>query len=395
MFSAKSYHTLNRCQFSGRLVYPIRSSPPRIANFATMAYPRLIINKKYKSRQIHQKSTPKENLKMTLPESQKAVVITKHGDGYEVIKYTDIETPKITDPNEIIIHNKYAGINFIESYFRKGIYPVASFPYILGREASGFVAEVGSEVKHFSVGDKVAYLSGSTFAQYTKVSSKSNIAKLGDKDDLKVYGSTLIQALTAIAFVEESHKVQSGEFLLVWAAAGGVGSVLTQVASTKGARVIALASSTEKLNIAKSLGAEFVINYKTENVVEKVKEITSGKGVAAVYDSVGKDTFEISFETLARKGTFVSYGNSSGQVPPFAISRLVTKNAKILRPTVGNYLVEREEWDYYFNILKTLIDGKKLVLDISKTYELADYAEATKALEGGQTTGKLTLSIPE
>ena len=247
-----------------------------------------------------------------LPETQKVVLHRENGD-YDVIEYSDFPTPKIESSHDIIVKNSYAGVNFIEAYFRKGIYK-ASLPYVFGREASGEVVAVGDEVSTLKVGDKIAYLSPNTFAQYTKITDDNyKYIKLPDNasdEELKIYGSLFLQGLTALTFVNEAYKVQKDDYILVWAAAGGVGKILVQLISQLGAHVIAVASTPEKLKIAQDLGAEFLINSTSDDIVEKVKEITNGEGVAASFDSVGKDTFEISLNSIKRKGTFVSYGNA-------------------------------------------------------------------------------------
>jgi len=221
------------------------------------------------------------------------------------------------------------------------------------------------------------------------------LSKDANDEEFQLYGGILLQALTALTFITESHEVKKGEYILVWAAAGGVGTILVQLAAQRGAHVIALASTAEKLNKAKELGAEYVINYKTEDVVERVKEITGGKGVAATFDSVGKVTFETSLEALARKGTFVSYGNASGLVTPFAVSRLSPKNVSFLRPLLNGYIATQEEWDHYTKILIDDLKSGNLKFEITKVYPLEEYAQATKDLESGTTTGKLLIKIPQ
>lgn len=336
--------------------------------------------------------------KSELPSTQKVVLFEENSDSLDVIKFTDFDTPKITSPNEVIIKNKFAGVNFIDSYFRKGVYP-SQKPHIFGREAVGVVAAIGDKVTKFSVGDKVAYLSGSTFAQYTKLTdSYVQILKLDPStsdESLKFYAAALLQGLTALTFVHEAYNVQKDDYVLVWAAAGGVGKILTQLISKRGAHVIAIASTEEKLAVAKNYGAEYLINHLTEDITEKVKDITNGKGVNASFDSVGKDSAEITLASLARKGTFVSYGNSSGVVPPLSINRLSPKNLTVLRPQLMGYVTTNEEWEHYVRLLLKLIDSGDLKIDILKTYPLSEYKQATSDLEGRKTTGKLVLEVPQ
>lgn len=335
-------------------------------------------------------------MSIELPETQKVVLIDGISEGYDVIKYTDFATPKIESSNEIIIKNSYAGVNFIEAYFRKGYYPI-NLPAVLGREASGHVVAVGSDVTRFKVGDKVAYTSAQTFASYTKINeSHLTISKIPDTtpdEELKLFGSFLIQTLTAYTFIEEPYSPTPDDYVLVWAAAGGVGSILTQILNNNGVKVIALASTTEKLDLAKKLGASYTINYKTENVVERVKQITNGKGVKVSYDSVGQATWQTSIDSLQVGGILLSYGNSSGKVPPISIYTLTPKNICVLRPNCGNYITSSEKWDYYFN--KILSDYKLESVKYSQpvVHELKDYAEVAKVLESGVTTGKSVLKI--
>ncbi|KAI5965302.1 ZTA1 [Candida pseudojiufengensis] len=334
-----------------------------------------------------------------LPSTQSAVYINEIGE-FDKIKFdSSIPVPKIESSNDIIIKNYYAGINFIEAYFRKGIYPINKFPYVFGREASGEVVAVGNEVSNLKIGDKIAYLSPGTFAQYTKITTNDykyiKLPSNSTDEDLKIFGSLFLQGLTALTFINEAYKVKPNDYVLVWAAAGGVGKILTQLISQIGANVIAIASTDEKLKLAKDYGAKYLINSTTDNIEEKVKEITNGKGVDATFDSVGKDTFEISLNSLKRKGAFVSYGNSSGPVTPFPLSKLTPKNIILLRPSLNGYIATPEEWEHYSQELLKLYESKKLKFDTFKTYDLKDYVDATKDLEGRKTHGKLTLKIPQ
>lgn len=335
---------------------------------------------------------------MSLPETQKVVLFDAISETWETIKYVDYPTPQIESDQDVIIKNQYAGINFIETYFRKGIYPT-EVPAIFGREASGVVVAIGDKVTRFKVGDKVAYISPKTFAQYTKINeSQPQVIKLLDstsEEHLKIYGSILIQGLTARTFIDEAFKVEPGHFVLIWAAAGGVGQILVQLVKQRGAHPIAIASTKEKLDIAHSLGAEYLINSTSDDILDKVHEITNGQGVDVSFDSVGKDSFEISLSAIKRKGSLISYGNSSGPVPPFPIARLSAKNIKIARPTLFNYITTRDEFEHYSQDLINLVESNKLKFDITKTYDLKDYSQATQDLESRKTTGKLSLKIPQ
>lgn len=332
---------------------------------------------------------------MSLPETQKTVYLTGNSDTFEVIKYGDNPTPVIESPTDIIIKNYYTGVNFIEQYFRKGYYP-CEFPYIMGREASGKVVAVGSAVKDYVVGDNVAYLGASCFAEYCKLDEGyPRMVKMNadaTDNDFKQYASILISGLTAYTFAEEAYEAKKGDFVLVWAAAGGVGKILTQILSHRGVNVIALASSNEKLQLAKDLGAKFVIDYKNEDVVTKVKEITDGEGVRASYDSVGKATWNTSLSCLGTGGTLVSYGNSSGKVEPISIYSLVN-NTKATRPSLYGFVATRKRFNYYFD--KIMNDLKSGVLTNSdpQVFDLKDYIKVAQLLESGKTTGKFILKV--
>lgn len=332
-----------------------------------------------------------------IPSVQKVVLIRETG-GPEVIRYEeDFPVPKISE-NELLIKNSYAGVNFIEAYFRKGIYP-SEKPYVLGREAVGTVVAKGEKSgDKFEIGDKVAYLSPGTFAQYTKYPSNGKIIKLPQdisKEKLITTAASLVQGLTALTFIDEAYSVKKGDYILVYAAAGGVGLILDQLLKKRGARTIAVASTDEKLQLAKEYGAEFLINSSKEDIVERVNEITNGQGVEAAFDSVGKDTFETTLQALKRKGTFVSYGNASGPVPPVPLNKLVPKNIKLVRPQVFGYITADDEWEHYSSELVRLIDSGELKIKVFKVYPLKDYRQTTEELEGRKTTGKLVLEIPE
>ncbi|KAI5950527.1 hypothetical protein CANMA_005187 [Candida margitis] len=335
----------------------------------------------------------------SIPKTQKVVLFNDTGDFDKIEYVTDFPTPTIESDHDIVVKNAYAGINFIEAYFRKGIYPITAKPYVFGREASGEVVAIGSKVTNLQVGDKIAYLSSSTFAQYTKITDQEfkyvKLPASASDKDLEVYGSFFLQGLTALTFIHEAYNVTKGDYVLVWAAAGGVGKILVQLISHLGAHVIAIASTEEKLQLAKSYGAEYLIDANSDDIDQKVDKITNGAGVAASFDSVGKDTFYTSLNSLARKGTFVSYGNSSGPVTPFPLALLSPKNIKLLRPQLGAYIATKQEWDHYSALLLDLYQSGKLKFDIYKVYDLKDYKQAAQDLEGRKTHGKLTLKIPQ
>lgn len=194
-----------------------------------------------------------------------------------------------------------------------------------------------------------------------------------------------------MTLVREAHRVEKGDWVLVHAAAGGTGLWLVQLLKAIGANTIGTASTPEKVDLALKAGATHVINYSHEDVKQKVSELTGGKGVIAVFDGVGKSTFDLSLEVVARKGTLVSFGNASGPVPPLTIARLSAKNARLLRPTLFNYVATREELEYYTNELFGFITGGKINVHIHEVYPLSEVARAHGDLEGRKSTGKLLL----
>ncbi|KAL8867173.1 MAG: hypothetical protein Q9174_005829, partial [Haloplaca sp. 1 TL-2023] len=312
-----------------------------------------------------------------VPKSMKAVEIDQTG-GVEVLQYKNVPVPA-PKGNEVLIKNEFIGVNYIDTYFRTGLYPNPK-PMILGREGSGSVASLGSDVPSslgFSVGDKVVYMGTSAYADFTACPA-DKVLKIPTGISTENACASILQGLTALTLVEEAYKVQSGDWVLVLAATGGVGGWLCQILRAKGAKTIGTVGSEEKVQIAKDQGADVVVIDRPGqgDVLKTVKEHTNDGGVAAVFDGVGKDTFERSLECVARKGTVASFGNASGAVPPFLISKLSAKNSKVLRPTLFNYIYTREEFEHYSNRLWEMMTEKKFNVRIHKTYELKDIATA-------------------
>jgi NADPH:quinone reductase len=264
------------------------------------------------------------------------------------------------------------------SYFRTGLYKTP-FPYRMGRESSGTILSLGpgspSQYYGLKVGDRVVSLSNETYSQYSAVPALTTV-KMPDEISFENGCAALLQGLTALTMIRESYEVKQGDWILVHAAAGGVGLWLCQLLKAVGAGTIATASTTEKLELAKQYGAEILINYAEDDVHAKVMEVTGGKGVPAVFDGVGKSTFELSLSCLARRGMFVSFGNASGPVPPFSIARLGDKNLKICRPRMGSYLETREEIDGYITELFKFMTDHKLDVRIHEIYPLSESARA-------------------
>ncbi|PSK53083.1 hypothetical protein B9Z65_3283 [Elsinoe australis] len=328
----------------------------------------------------------------SVPSTMKGVIINKTG-GTEVLEWkTDLPVPSPKE-GQVLVRNSFMGINYIDTYFRTGLYPAPSFPYMLGREASGTVVAVPSNTAHgIKEGDKVVYLSEATYAEYTAAPA-AKVVKIPDGIEENVAAAALLQGLTALTLIKEAHEVKKGDWVLVHAAAGGVGLWLCQLLKSVGAKTIATASTEEKRKLAKDNGADVLVGYGEDEVKQAVKENTDGQGVVAVFDGVGKSTFDLSLDVLARKGTLASFGNASGAVPPFAIARLSAKNAKVARPTLFNYIATREEFETYTAQLWDFIIKDKLNVRIHETYPLQEVARAHTDIEGRVTTGKLLLKI--
>ncbi|TVY84630.1 putative quinone oxidoreductase [Lachnellula suecica] len=326
----------------------------------------------------------------SLPNTMKGVLIEKTG-GVEVLQWkTDLPVPTPKE-GEVLVKNDFIGINYIDTYFRTGLYP-APKPEILGREAEGTIVSTGSGSLHnLKTGDRVVFLGTGAYAEYTSVpAAKTHV--IPSALEPGIAAASLLQGLTALTLIREAHHVQKGDWVLVHAAAGGVGLWLCQLLKAVGAKTIGTASTAEKIALAKENGATYMVNYKEEkDLVGKIKEITGGEGVRVVFDSTGKDQFENDLEIVARKGTVVSYGNSSGPVPPLAITKLSAKNLKVIRPTLFNYIYTREEFETYCAELFDFIIKDKLNVRIHETYPLQEVARAHTDLEGRKTTGKLLL----
>jgi len=341
---------------------------------------------------------------MSLPSFVEAITIAKTG-GIDVIEKTRQPFPK-ANPGDIVIKVEYAGVNFIDTYHRSGLYPVQQLPTILGKETAGTVVALPTEesvLKNetfkkygFRVGGKVAADCFGTHATYICV-PWSSVYPLPESVSTQTAAAATLQGLTAASFVEEAYNIQAGDIILVHTVAGGLGLLLCQLAKLRGATVIGTTSTEEKRRLAIANGADHVILYRQEDTVKRVLEITKGEGVHAVYDGVGKDTFDNNLKLIRRKGTIVALGNASGPVPPFSIFKLIEKNVKLLRPTMSNYTYTPEEAYYYGNKLFDLIAKGSLKINTIKEYPFTaeGVQHAHSDLTGGKTTGKLVIKVVE
>ena len=306
--------------------------------------------------------------------------------GPEVLELVEIDTPT-PGPGQILIRHEAIGINFIETYQRTGLYPV-KLPAIPGGEVAGRVEAVGEGVTRFSVGERVATTNaGGAYAEASLVRADRAVA-IPESISTKVAAAILLKGMTTEALVRRTYPVKSGETVLVHAAVGGVGQIMTQWLKAIGATVIATVGSEAKAEKAHALGADHVILYREQDVAAEVRRITGGVGVPVAFDSVGKDTFEGTLASLARRGLFVSFGNASGAAPPFAPGRLAASGSLYLtRPTLGDYVVTTEELDESAALVFGMVASGKINIEIGQTFSLDDARNAHEALESRATVG--------
>jgi NADPH2:quinone reductase len=314
----------------------------------------------------------------------------REAGGPEVLEAVEVETPA-PRPGQVLVRNQAIGLNFIDTYQRSGLYPIR-FPAVLGQEAAGVVEALGEGVARFKVGDRVAY-SGQTgaYAQYQAVAAERAVA-LPDGVSFETAAASLLKGMTTEFLVRRCYPLKAGETTLVHAAAGGVGTLVVQWAKSLGATVIGTVGSEEKAQLARELGADHVILYRSEDVPARVKEITAGAGVPIAYDSVGKDTFEGTLASLSRRGLFVSFGNASGPVPAFEPLRLSRAGSLFFtRPTLFDYIATTAELDESAGQLFSMIGSGKLRIEIGQRFRLADARQAHEALESRATIGASVL----
>jgi NADPH2:quinone reductase len=322
----------------------------------------------------------------------KAIQFSRTG-GPEVLELVDIEVGE-PGPGQARVRNHAIGLNFIDVYFRNGLYPL-SLPNGLGQEGAGVVEAVGEGVTHVKPGDRVAY-AGRPNGAYSelRVMPAAILVRLPDEIDFETGAAMMLQGLTVQYLFRRTYPLKAGDTVLFHAAAGGVGLIACQWARAVGANLIGTVGSKEKAELAKAHGAAHVINYNTEDVVQRVLEITNGAKVPVVYDSVGKDTFTRSLDCLQPLGLMVSFGNSSGPVPPFSLTELVSRGSLyITRPTLQTYAARREDLEAMAADLFQMVTSGKVKIEIHQRFPLADAAQAHIALESRRTTGK-TILLP-
>jgi len=320
----------------------------------------------------------------------KAVRFHKQG-GPEVLQYEDVQ---VGDPGQgqVRIRHTAIGVNFVDTYQRSGLYPM-QLPQVAGNEGAGIIEAAGAGVSDLKAGDRVCYTGLPGSYCEARVVPADRMVKLPQGISEEQAASMLLKGLTVHYLVFTTYPVKKGETVLWHAAAGGVGLIACQWLKALGVTTIGTAGSAEKLALAKAHGADHLINYSTEDWVKRVKEITGGKGVPVVYDSVGKSTWEGSLDCLRPRGLIVSFGNASGAVAPVNLGILSTKGSLyVTRPTLATHIASRADLVERSNALFDIVKSGKVKIETTKKYKLADAAQAHRDLESRKTTGSVILT---
>jgi NADPH2:quinone reductase len=319
----------------------------------------------------------------------KAIRIEKHG-GREALHYTDVPEPN-PGPGQALVKVEAAGVNFIDVYHREGLYKLP-MPFTLGTEGAGTVIEIGAGVADLHPGDRVAFQGVQGAYAEQIVVPADRLVPLPHSVSTRNAAALMLQGLTAHYLATSTYPLSAGDWCIIHAAAGGVGLLLCQIAKLRSARIIGTVSTEQKADIARAAGANHAIRYTVQNFVAETKRITADQGVKVVYDSVGRTTFDQSLDCLAPRGTMVLFGQSSGPVSPFDPQLLNQKGSLYLtRPTLANYVATRDELrSRTQEIFDWLVNGK-LSTRIDRELPLSEAAEAHRALENRETTGKVLL----
>jgi NADPH2:quinone reductase len=323
----------------------------------------------------------------------KRIQFSTHG-GPEVLEYRDY-TPAEPGPLEVRVRNHAIGLNFIDTYFRSGLYAPASLPSSLGTEGAGEVEALGRDVTGLQIGDRVAYATGPLGAYgELHVLPADKLVKLPDNISYEQAAAVMLKGLTVQYLLRQTHVVQPGETILFHAAAGGVGSLACQWAKALGAKLIGVVGSAEKAERAKALGAWATIDRSHEDIRARVLELTNGAKCPVVYDSVGKSTWDISLDCVAPRGLLVSFGNASGAVTDVNLGILAQKGSLyVTRPILAGYATTAQRLQAMADELFAMISSGQLHVDISQRYALKDAAQAQTALAAGETVGS-TILLP-
>jgi NADPH2:quinone reductase len=313
--------------------------------------------------------------------------------GPEVLRFEDVEVGA-PGPGQVRLRQGAVGLNFIDVYFRSGLYPAPSLPFTPGMEGAGVVEAVGEGVTEVKVGDRVAYAGPIGAYAEQRLIQADRLVSLPDGISDQQAAAMMLKGMTAHYLLRRTFPVQAGQTILFHAAAGGVGLIACQWAKHLGARVIGTVGSEAKAELARAHGCDFPIRYDRDDVVARVRELTDGKGVPVVYDSVGKATFDRSLDCLAPLGMMVTFGQSSGNIPPLNLGILSQKGSLyVTRPTLVTHTAKREDLLRAANELFEVVQKGAVKIAINQTFALRDAADAHRALEGRQTTGS-TLLLP-
>ena len=320
----------------------------------------------------------------------KAIRIHEHG-GPEVLKWEDVEVGE-PGPGEVFVRHTAIGLNFVDTYHRTGQmkHPV-TFPMILGVQGVGVVEATGPDAGSLKIGDRVSYSGLQGSYSEVRLAHADRLIVLPDDISDELAAAAFLRTLTAEYLLRRLHKVEPGETILVHAAAGGAGQIICQWAKALGAVVIGTVGSDEKAELVKGLGVDHAIVYTRDDFAEKVMEITGGRGVPVVYDSVGRDTFMGSLDCLSPMGHAINYGTASGQVELFPLQNLHKKSLTVTRPTLATYIASREDLEKASDTVFGVLRDGTVKVDISRRYALADTAQAHADLESRNTTGTMIL----
>ena len=326
-----------------------------------------------------------------LPKRTGRIVIERTG-GPDALTWQEIDLPPL-GPHDVLLRQTAVGVNFIDVYFRQGVYPATGFPLPLGKEGAGVVEAVGAAVTDFKPGDRVAY-GFAPLGAYAeaRVIAADELVPVPEGIDDRTAAAVMLKGMTAEYLLHRTYAVRPGDDVLVHAAAGGVGLLLCQWASHLGARVIGTVGSEQKAELAQANGCRETILYTKESVAKRVRELTGGRGVRVVYDSVGKDTFEASLDSLGTRGMLVLFGQSSGKVAPLDLQVLNAKGSLfVTRPSLGHYVGTRPELLDSARKLFSAISSGVLSVRIGRTFALREAARAHVELEARRTTGSTVL----
>ena len=321
----------------------------------------------------------------------KAIRIHRTG-GPDAMRWEDVEVGA-PGPGEIRIRHEAVGLNYIDVYFRTGLYPAPSLPFSPGMEGAGVVEAVGEGVGSVAVGDRVAYAAPpvGSYAE-ERLMPAGKVVKVPAGIDSRQAAAMMLQGMTVEYLLRRTYPVRSGETILFHAAAGGVGLIACQWAKELGATVIGTVGSDEKAALARAHGCDHPIVYTRESFTERVRDLTGGAGVPVVYDAVGRDTFEGSLDCLAPRGTLVSFGQSSGKIDPFDVGVLSAKGSLYLtRPTLMTYTASRKDLEASAEALFDVVGRGAVRIAVNQTFPLAEAAAAHRALESRRTTGSTIL----